>query len=44
MRPARRGIHHERMWLTIDEAARTPFIADSHAEFNPSNAESTSEP
>jgi hypothetical protein len=42
MRPARRGIHHEWLWLTTDEAAaRTPFIADSHAEFNPSISEST---
>jgi hypothetical protein len=43
MRPARRGIHHEWMWLTSDEAALTPIIPDGHAEFNPSITESTSE-
>jgi hypothetical protein len=32
------------MWLTTDEATQTPFIADSHAEFNPSVNESTIEP
>jgi hypothetical protein len=43
MRPARRGIHHERTSLTTGEATpATPF--NSHAEFNPSITESTSKP